>query len=749
MNKTLTGEESGLTAYYNFNEPITRYGTIRDITGRGNKGILLYKEDLVLIQGLTDVGVPVVRVIGVTVTPETVTMNVYGAQLLTAVVVPANAANRAVTWFSSNTAVATVNAYGLVTAHAAGTATITARTIDGNFTGTSVITVDVLDTGTITGTVTDGVYGVTDVYVSVWDERGFSAGWDFTDRDGQYEIALPAGGNYKMWFIPPQGVYLAHTHIPGVEVVADRPTTKNVTLEKGGLIFGKVTSEDGVVITNARIVLRHPILGIWNDWGIRTDADGKFTTIGLAAGTYEMRVSPPEGAYLAPARIPGIVVTVGKTTNQDVVLEQGGIVSGTVTDGVYGVPGAQISLWDQATGARGWAWTDDQGKYTSTGLLPGIYRIEVRPPAGLNLAPAILHDEKVIAGQTTEINIVLQQAGWIAGKVSDADGSPAERISINVFAEDTGEWLAHAWTEEDGTYSIALPAGNYRMFIQSPPGSPYLAPATPFVSDIVVTAGIATIRDISLEAGGRVSGRITDPQGRGVSGAHIRIGAGGSWSGATTAVDGSFTTIALLPGAYTVHVLPPEGSGLIEPPVRNIVILPNRTIEVNITLTAQPAAPALIPSGGTFEGSVKVEIDNIAPGTTAYYTLDGSVPTVESHVYTAPLALNTTTTVTAAVYDGATGLWSSVVSAVFTITQPPALPEVPPASVYGDPDGDGQVTNADARTVLQAAVKLIDLSESIETADVNGDGRITAADATLILRRAAGLIDSFPVEHAD
>ncbi|MCX7943416.1 MAG: LamG domain-containing protein, partial [Deltaproteobacteria bacterium] len=46
MRKSLTGMESGLTAYYDFNEPFNRYGTVRDITGNGNKGILLYKEQL-------------------------------------------------------------------------------------------------------------------------------------------------------------------------------------------------------------------------------------------------------------------------------------------------------------------------------------------------------------------------------------------------------------------------------------------------------------------------------------------------------------------------------------------------------------------------------------------------------------------------------------------------------------------------------------------------------------------------------
>jgi hypothetical protein len=60
---------------------------------------------------------------------------------LTATVTPANATNRNVTWTSSNTAAATVNASGLVTAVAPGTTTITARTAAGNHTASVTIRV--------------------------------------------------------------------------------------------------------------------------------------------------------------------------------------------------------------------------------------------------------------------------------------------------------------------------------------------------------------------------------------------------------------------------------------------------------------------------------------------------------------------------------------------------------------------------------------------------------------------------------
>jgi len=82
-----------------------------------------------------------VRVTGVTLNKSQVTLNVGESSQLTATVTPANATNKAVSWSSSNNAIATVSANGLVTAIGAGTATITVTTADGGFTKTATITV--------------------------------------------------------------------------------------------------------------------------------------------------------------------------------------------------------------------------------------------------------------------------------------------------------------------------------------------------------------------------------------------------------------------------------------------------------------------------------------------------------------------------------------------------------------------------------------------------------------------------------
>lgn len=89
-----------------------------------------------------------IPVTGVTVSPTSASIAVGATQQLTATVAPSNATNKAVSWTSSNTSVATVSSSGLVTGVAAGTATITVTTQDGNKTATASITVTSGGTGT-------------------------------------------------------------------------------------------------------------------------------------------------------------------------------------------------------------------------------------------------------------------------------------------------------------------------------------------------------------------------------------------------------------------------------------------------------------------------------------------------------------------------------------------------------------------------------------------------------------------------
>ncbi len=85
---------------------------------------------------------PSTPVTGVAVAPTSVTLEIGGSQALTASVNPSDADDTSVSWTSSDPSVATVDAAGLVTAVAAGEATVTVTTTDGGFTATSAVTVN-------------------------------------------------------------------------------------------------------------------------------------------------------------------------------------------------------------------------------------------------------------------------------------------------------------------------------------------------------------------------------------------------------------------------------------------------------------------------------------------------------------------------------------------------------------------------------------------------------------------------------
>lgn len=101
-------------------------------------------------------------VTGISVTPTTASLNPGGSTQLAATISPATATNKTYSWASSNTGVATVNASGLVTAVANGTATITATTADGSHKASCTVSVTTPTSGvTLSPTTTTIIKGKT------------------------------------------------------------------------------------------------------------------------------------------------------------------------------------------------------------------------------------------------------------------------------------------------------------------------------------------------------------------------------------------------------------------------------------------------------------------------------------------------------------------------------------------------------------------------------------------------------------
>lgn len=88
-----------------------------------------------------NVTVKTVKVTGIRVSKTTVTLKEGKSTTVTATVLPSNATNKKVTWTSSDTRVAKVSSSGKITAVKEGTANITVKTADGNYSKTIKVTV--------------------------------------------------------------------------------------------------------------------------------------------------------------------------------------------------------------------------------------------------------------------------------------------------------------------------------------------------------------------------------------------------------------------------------------------------------------------------------------------------------------------------------------------------------------------------------------------------------------------------------
>lgn len=142
-----------------------------------------------------------VPVTGVTVNPTSATVNVGSTTTITATVAPADATNKNVTWSSNNTSVATVNSSGVVTGVAAGSATITVTTQDGNKTATCAITVQAQSACTLYQAET----GYTGSSVVVATNQSGYTGSGFLDFGGQnsyaeWNVSVATAGSYTFKF---------------------------------------------------------------------------------------------------------------------------------------------------------------------------------------------------------------------------------------------------------------------------------------------------------------------------------------------------------------------------------------------------------------------------------------------------------------------------------------------------------------------------------------------------------------------
>lgn len=447
------------------------------------------------------------------------------------------------------------------------------------------------------------------------------AGSDFaqsveTDVYGQYMIGGLPAGQYQVQFEPDpadRAIYLseyyddrAGSSVAKLVQVNTGAVTPNIdaVLDLGGTVSGIVTGAD----TSSG--LSDVFVNVYDSAGEQigsafTDATGNYTTDALPSGSYKIEFVAPNATqpYVSeffnnkPNLATGATVAVvapDDTPDINATLDLGGQIRGMLTaaDGGAGLADVAVSIYTGDGQFVESTFTNSAGNYASSGLRAGSYKLRFDPSASdsanaymeeyYNHKPDRASADLVavtVPGPTT-INTTLSKGGQFSGHVSAAAGGAAlADIQVQIY-DTAGELVTATTTDASGNYRTpGLAPGSYKLLFdpaQSGSATSYAyeynnnKPTFALADLVAAPAPNAPAQiDAALDAGGRISGRVTiegtdlcgnafDSQGAEVT---IYDSSGQPVATVVPNAVGDYTTPALPTGSYRVGFDGPIDAG--------------------------------------------------------------------------------------------------------------------------------------------------------------------------------------------
>jgi hypothetical protein len=469
--------------------------------------------------------------------------------------------------------------------------------------------------GAISGTVTDAntAAALNGANVQVFSSTGTFIKGNNTNSSGLYTLSGLAPGSYFVKTQLSGGLnYIdeLYDNIPcgscnvtsgTAVVVAAGATTAgiNFALTPGGSITGTVTD------AGTAAPLNNVNIQVYNSTGnfvksSNTNASGFYTLAGLPAASYFVKTSVSGGLnYIdevynnipcAPCNVTigtAIAVTAGATQGSiNFALDQGGAITGTVTDAVTAAPlnGANVQVYSSTGQFLKGSSTNGSGFFTLSGMTAGSYFVRTSlssafnhidevydnitcAPCDVTIGTAVI----VPAGGTRAgVDFALVPGGAISGTVTDAvTASPLNGITVQIFTSTGGSSVRSGNTNASGFFNFTgLPTGSYFARTVVPAALNYvdeiydnlvaagqtITSATP----IAVTAGATHSGvDFALSQGGTITGTVTDAvTSAPIAGITVQVlnsrGAGGIRS-INTDGSGVYTLTGLPAGSYFVR----------------------------------------------------------------------------------------------------------------------------------------------------------------------------------------------------
>jgi hypothetical protein len=154
--------------------------------------------------------------------------------------------------------------------------------------------------------------------------------------------------------------------------------------------------------------------------------------------------------------------------------------------------------------------------------------------------------------------------GFISGRVTDTSGNGIANVDVGAV-DVNNSWAPGTSTDNEGYYTLSVPEGTYRVIFSPMNAAGYFAPEnynnkpSHREADLIIVVAGQTTSNINaqLEAGGKISGRVTDSSGNGLQNAYVfpeDTNHGGMPGGHTD--NQGYYSFPVLPGTYTIRFEP-------------------------------------------------------------------------------------------------------------------------------------------------------------------------------------------------
>lgn len=550
-------------------------------------------------------------------------------------------------------------------------------------------------TATITGTVTREAGGAPVEGVGVFispTAGGFSFNGS-SDATGGYTVTDLPAGEYIVRFTPDGAAPDLLTEY--WDGASDREAAQRLTVDTGetltgidaslqvaGSITGSVTRDgEGTPVAGATVAVS-AVDGSWTAELAWTQEDGSFLVGGLPSGQYTVRFDGPADSGLtgeywddavdSASATPVTVVAGESASGIDAGLAQAAVISGQVTRESEGSPVAGVvDIWPLGQMGGPSVTIEADGSYRAE-VAPGSYTLRFRP-TDARLFTEFWDDASTVQEATAitvasgeqrqGVDAELAAGTAITGTVR-SDGEALAGISVMAFVGDVP--VGSATSADDGSYSLALPAGDYVLRAQASVFEPVYASE---YYENAVTADDATVLtlgddvdlsgiDFALDLGVEIRGNVT-LEGAGAPGGEgatvvayrwdgekwveaLRVP---SWGAFAFSPDPSQDGGILPAGRYTVGVEMPgycsqySGGALRLEDAESFELAPGDTaIGADVSLTVECDAPASKPR-------LTLAADSVRAGGQLSLSGTGFVPgeEVSFELHSDPMALGTLT----------------------------------------------------------------------------------------------------------